>query len=98
MTSGDIGFTRDEGYYFKAGRDYFGWFAELWQNLLNGKFTQSFSKSAIDRHWSYNHEHPVLVKTMFALSYGLLKEWLGIFSTDSEAMRFVGGSLASRCP
>ncbi|MBL91014.1 MAG: hypothetical protein CMH56_04280 [Myxococcales bacterium] len=90
MTSGDIGFTRDEGYYFKAGRDYFGWFAELWQNLLNGKFTQSFSKSAIDRHWSYNHEHPVLVKTMFALSYGVLKEWLGIFSTDSEAMRFVG--------
>ena len=26
LTSSDIGYTRDEGYYFKAGRDYFGWF------------------------------------------------------------------------
>ena len=90
FTSNDIGFTRDEGYYFKAGRDYFGWFAELWKNIFNGNLSQTFSKTAIDRHWSYNHEHPVLVKTMFALSYGLLKEWLQIFRTDNEAMRFIG--------
>ena len=90
VTSGDIGFTRDEGYYFKAGRDYFGWFHALWQNLLGGDLLASFSKTNIDRHWSYNHEHPVLVKSLFALSYGLLEEGLGVFQSDGQAMRFVG--------
>ena len=90
LTSSDIGYTRDEGYYFKAGRDYFGWFQSLWHNWLSGNFLKPFEKATIDRHWSYNHEHPVLVKSLFALSYGVLKENLGLFATDGSAMR-VGG-------
>ncbi len=90
ITSHDIGYTRDEGYYFKAGRDYFGWFQAFYRHLLEGNLLKPFTQATIDRHWSYNHEHPVLVKTFFALSYGLLKEGLGIFTTDGSAMRFVG--------
>ena len=90
LTSSDIGYTRDEGYYFKAGRDYFGWFQSLWHNWLSGNFLKPFEKATIDRHWSYNHEHPVLVKSLFALSYGVLKVNLGLFATDGSAMRFVG--------
>jgi 4-amino-4-deoxy-L-arabinose transferase-like glycosyltransferase len=90
LTSHDIGYTRDEGYYFKAGRDYFGWFQALSRHFSAGEFLKPFQQATIDRHWSYNHEHPVLVKTLFALSYGFLKEGLHLFSTDGAAMRFVG--------
>ena len=83
-----LGFTRDEGYYFKAGREYWGWFAELGTRLMRGDVLGAFTQEVIDKHWSYNHEHPVLVKTAFALSYGLFKLTAGIFEHSSNAFRF----------
>jgi len=88
ITSESVGFTRDEGYYFKAAELYFGWFRDLKEHLFRGDVLGAFSQSVIDQHWSYNHEHPVLVKSLFALSWGLLKEWLGLFDLNSSAFRF----------
>lgn len=88
LTAESVGFTRDEGYYFKAGEQYWGWFAELGRSFASGDFGRPFEKAVIDRHLSYNYEHPVLVKNAFALSYGILKETLGIFDTASAAFRF----------
>jgi hypothetical protein len=85
-----LGFTRDEGYYFKAAELYFGWFRDLWAMLGRGDLFGAFDGKVIDKHWSYNHEHPVLMKTLFALSWGLGKEWLGIFELHSTAFRFPG--------
>ncbi|MFW6057691.1 MAG: ArnT family glycosyltransferase, partial [Persicimonas sp.] len=96
MATMDMGFTRDEGFYFKAAYDYIGWFEALWDNLLAGNLAESFSKSNIDKHWGYNKEHPVLVKTLFALSHKLFHDQLAWLSA-SEAMRLPGavfGSLA----
>ncbi|MEC7750811.1 MAG: hypothetical protein VX405_04810, partial [Myxococcota bacterium] len=58
-----VGFTRDEGYYFKAARDYGRWF-----DLLFSQPSMAFSQASIDSNWSYNPEHPVLMKSLFALS------------------------------
>lgn len=88
MTERDIGFTRDEGYYFKAAKLYFGWFRDVVAHWSRGELFAPFTQAVIDRHWSYNHEHPVLVKTAFALSWGILKEGLGIFDLSSSALRF----------
>lgn len=88
LTADGIGFTRDEGYYFKAGRDYWGWFAEFGTRIARGDVFGAFSPAVIDKHWSYNHEHPVLVKTSFALSYGFLHRLTGIFAEGSDAFRF----------
>ena len=82
-TSDAIGFTRDEGYYFKAGDLYFAWFEELASSP-----TAAVQKPAIDKHLEFNHEHPVLVKFAFALSDGILHKKLGVLKKRSTAMRF----------
>jgi hypothetical protein len=88
VTADDVGFTRDEGYYFKAGELYWGWFAELGESISKGELARPFSKASVDKHFKYNHEHPVLVKNLFALSYGLLHKKAGLFEHTTSALRF----------
>ena len=96
MATTQMGFTRDESFYFHAAYDYIGWFEQLWDNFLAGKPAQSFTQANVDRHWGYNPEHPVLVKTLFALSHKLFHDLLG-WLRPSDAMRLPGmvfGALA----
>ncbi len=99
MATLDMGFTRDESFYFHAAYQYIGWFEELWKNIHAGHMAASFTKANIDKHWSYNPEHAMLVKTLFALSYKLFADKLHWLS-HSEAMRLPGaafGALAVGC-
>lgn len=66
LSAQTLGFTRDEGYYFKAGQLYAGW----WQELVAAP-TTALSSTSIDQHLSYNPEHPFLLKGSFALSWAL---------------------------
>lgn len=77
LWTGDVGIPRDESFYFKAGPDYAGWFQEMWNHYRHGELAESFTKQNIDRHWSYNTEHPVLMKTSFGLSNLLFNKYLG---------------------
>lgn len=88
VSSDSVGFTRDEGYYFKAGEQYFGWFRELGESMRVGDWRRPFTQQVIDKHLKYNFEHPVLLKNLFALSFGLLKEQFGIFQQNATAFRF----------
>ncbi|OIP31161.1 MAG: hypothetical protein AUK47_23020 [Deltaproteobacteria bacterium CG2_30_63_29] len=86
ISSSDIGFARDEGFYFKAAKDYLRWFEELERNIETDKTDASFTQENIDQHWSYNPEHPALLKSLFALSYRSFsqeRKWL----PPSTAMR-----------
>ena len=87
LATTDIGFTRDEGFYFRAASLYVGWFQELWLNFQAGDLAASFTQENIDEHWSYNPEHPVLMKTGFALSHLFFHDFLGVMS-PSTAWRF----------
>lgn len=87
LATPQMGFTRDESFYFHAARDYVGWFNEVEDNTEADRMAASFTQEGIDRHWGYNPEHPVLMKTLFGLSYEYLHkrlDWLG----PSTAMRF----------
>ena len=66
VTAQHVGFTRDEGYYFKAAELYAGWFRELVTSPM-----AALSKARIDAHLAYNPEHPFLMKGLFALSRAL---------------------------
>lgn len=59
-TEREIGFTRDEGYYFVAGERYARF------------FDAPPSPASIDAAFSYNPEHPALMKTLFGLSHRAL--------------------------
>lgn len=89
-----MGFTRDESFYFHAAYQYIGWFEELWTNWQAGELAASFTQTNIDKHWSYNPEHPVLMKTLFALSYKVFHDLLD-WTTPSTAMRIPGAVSAA---
>jgi hypothetical protein len=81
VTAASLGFTRDEGYYFKAGALYAGW----WRALFTDPET-ALSAAGIDQHLSYNPEHPFLLKGSFAASLAL-KNALAVSVPDHVALR-----------
>ena len=93
-TMSETGITRDESFYFHAARDYIGWFRELEANWEAGRLGESFGRTSVDRHWSYNPEHPVLMKTLFALSHELFHIKLGWLS-NATAWRLPGAAFAA---
>lgn len=86
LATPQMGFTRDESFYWHAGRDYVGWFNDLEQNLDEGRPGQSFTQASVDRHWGYNPEHPVLMKALFGLAWEHLAERRDVLS-PTTAMR-----------
>ncbi|MCL2724568.1 MAG: glycosyltransferase family 39 protein [Polyangiaceae bacterium] len=84
-TARSLGFSRDEGFYFSAAHDY-----ERWFSLLLESPRRAFARSAIDPIWANNHEHPSLMKSLFAISHMLFYEKWKIFADESTAFRFPG--------
>ncbi len=83
-TSTAIGMSRDEGFYVTATHAYARWFEKLAEDP-----TEALTDDAIDHGWTYNHEHPALIKTLFAWSY-LANKHFDIFDKESMAYRFPG--------
>jgi 4-amino-4-deoxy-L-arabinose transferase-like glycosyltransferase len=86
-TAGSLGFTRDEGFYFASARAYGDWLTLLWHSPA-----EALNPGTLDRYWAVNHEHPSLLKLLFALS----NRWLaGAFAQTSSSFRFPGMLLSS---
>ena len=88
-TARSLGFPRDEAFYFRAGQDYARWF-EL---LFDGK-KEAFDPAVAGGLFSYNHEHPVLMKDLFGLSFTYLHQKHRLFADASTAFRFPGMCMA----
>jgi hypothetical protein len=84
VTARSLGFTRDEAFYFRAGQDYERWF----EMILDAK-KEAFEAGA-DSIFSYNHEHPPLMKDLFGLSFKYLHDKHHVFEDASTAFRFPG--------
>ncbi len=89
-TAGDLGFARDEGFYFAAARSYAQWF-----ELLAREPHRALERHVIDGAWSVNHEHPSLVKSLFALSWLQLHQRMAWVSQASLAFRLPAMALSS---
>ncbi len=81
-TAGDLAMARDEGFYVRAGESYAAWFTTLFEDS-----SEALDPAFIDARWEYNHEHPALIKSLFALSWIAQEKW-DVFPTDSMAFRF----------
>lgn len=84
-----LGYARDEGFYFQAAQSYQAWFKLLFENP-----TQALTQASVDRYWSVNHEHPALMKSLFALSHDFLFERWHWFREAGTAFRFPGMLMA----
>ncbi len=77
-TTHDLGYARDEGFYFSAADSYRKWF-----ELLLADPRRAVEPSLVDRYWSANHEHPALMKSLFGIS----KKWLtGVVPVDGGTL------------
>ncbi|MEZ4296777.1 MAG: glycosyltransferase family 39 protein [Polyangiaceae bacterium] len=77
------------GFILHASSAYGRWLVELWD--APGKATTA---KAVDAAWSVNHEHPGLMKTLFALSNLLLHKKLGLFAMEGTSYRFPAMALS----
>jgi 4-amino-4-deoxy-L-arabinose transferase-like glycosyltransferase len=84
-TARSLGFARDEGFYFRAATDYARWF-----EVLLTRPADALQRGTIDGIWSTNHEHPALMKSLFALSWMTLHNRWHVFADASTAFRFPG--------
>lgn len=82
-TARSLGFSRDEGFYFTAAYEYQRWF-----KLLFSSPARALTRTAIDGPWGNNHEHPSLMKGLFALSHMFFFDRLKLFQDASAAFRF----------
>lgn len=83
-SSPELGMSRDESFYVDAANQYSGWF-----ELLAEDSTRAMSREAIDRMWNYNHEHPSLIKSVFAF-FHILQDRYEPFELPSMSYRFGG--------
>lgn len=77
LSTTDIGFPRDEGFYFRYSSAYQHWFYDLEDDLgrWDGQ-NPSLEKSAVAPVWRGNAEHPPLAKVLFGYSWRGLGEKL----------------------
>ena len=90
-TAHNLGYARDEGFYFTAARKYQKWF-----DVLDEDPARAMEDKVIGKHWVYNHEHPALMKTLFGFSERIFHKKLDLLS-PSTALRLPGmltGALA----
>lgn len=85
-----LGYTRDEGFYAYAAR-----VLELWFELVRERGFAAFSRPSIDHFFGVNHEHPVLMKLLFALAHRLFHERWPLFAESGTAYRLPGMLMAS---
>jgi hypothetical protein len=88
-TSGTVGYARDEGFYSYAAAA-----VERWFELFGTAGADPFGQPAIDAHFGPVHEHPGLMKTLFAISRHFLHQELGFFADPGTALRFPGMLMA----
>jgi 4-amino-4-deoxy-L-arabinose transferase-like glycosyltransferase len=86
---GTLGYARDEGFYFHAASSYGAWLERLWASP-----GAAIERRAVDAAWGVNHEHPALIKTLFALSNLLLQKRLHLFAMEGTSYRFPAMALA----
>jgi 4-amino-4-deoxy-L-arabinose transferase-like glycosyltransferase len=89
LSARGLGYARDEGFYFRAAESYAGWFEQIFRDPH-----AAMQRSSIDSFWGVNHEHPALIKSLFALSWTLLFKKLHLFSEAGTSFRFGGMLMA----
>ena len=71
-TERPVGFVRDESVYFAAAEQF-----SRWWSLLFHRPAAALSDAVITQAFDFNHEHPMLMKSLFGWSHALFHGMLG---------------------
>jgi 4-amino-4-deoxy-L-arabinose transferase-like glycosyltransferase len=86
-TVSDLGYARDEGFYFHAASRYQAWFELLVRDPGD-------ALARVDEFWNANPEHPAVIKILFALSHWVAWDGLHLFAREGTSYRFPAMVLA----
>ena len=65
----DMGFTRDESFYFRYAELYQTWFTQVDDALEKDTVGEALKRETVDNIWRNNFEHPPLMKVLFGWSW-----------------------------
>lgn len=91
LTANQLGYSRDEGFYFQAANEYGHWF----ETLLSDP-SAALQKATVNRYWDANHEHPALIKSLFWASHEWLRGW-PLITDHGTSYRFPAMALSAAC-
>ena len=83
----DIGFPRDEGFYFSAAEQYSKWYDVLLEDPRS-----AFKKETVDKYFGYNGEHPAFPKMLFGLSWRLFGDFTSVDEQPEARVWYDGGA------
>jgi hypothetical protein len=89
LTARQLGYSRDEGFYFQAANEYGRWF-----DVLLSDPTKAIAQATVDKYWETNHEHPALIKSLFWASHEWLRG-LPLITDQGTAYRFPAMALSA---
>lgn len=69
MATNDMGYTRDESFYFRYARQYADWFHALEQAEDAEEARSVLSRGRVVKAWLGNFEHPPLMKSAFGSAW-----------------------------
>jgi 4-amino-4-deoxy-L-arabinose transferase-like glycosyltransferase len=69
MLTNDMGFTRDESFYFRYGRQYADWFQALEDADTRKEAQHVMSRREVVDTWIGNFEHPPMMKSAFGAAW-----------------------------
>ena len=90
LSSSSVGIPRDESIYLYAADRFAGWWGQL--STLGW---DAFSRESIERGFGFNHEHPMLMKSLFGLSHDWLHNRWGVIQDPILAYRLPSMFMAS---
>jgi 4-amino-4-deoxy-L-arabinose transferase-like glycosyltransferase len=85
-----LGYMRDEGFYVFCARALEAWFERIQATGL-----EAFARPSVDRYFEPVHEHPALMKLLFAASHRLFHERWRLFAESGDAYRLPGMLMGS---
>jgi len=72
MATLDMGYTRDESFYFRYAMSYQEWFVEIERAEDRHDVARVMERDRVIRTWAGNFEHPSLMKSLFGFSWRAL--------------------------
>lgn len=72
LATPDVGFSRDEAFYFEYGQSYDDWLVDVQAADDLDARQEALGRDAVLKTWRGNFEHPPLMKSLFGLSRRLL--------------------------
>jgi len=92
----DMGYTRDESFYFHYAESYQNWFVAVEDADTADARHEAFGRDAVIGTWQGNFEHPPLMKALFGFAWrGLTRKDRDVYQVASKDEGFVARLNAS---